>query len=86
MFISVYIEKGESVSMISFGINLRTIISYTQVSRNRNNIKILSKLGIRLFDTNGEPLPVSEVNQELMTALKRQDINKQRYIISHLEG
>ncbi|MEB9933806.1 hypothetical protein P4K88_11655 [Bacillus cereus] len=43
-------------------------------------------MGIRLFDTNGEPLPVSEVNQELMTALKRQDINKQRYIISHLEG
>ncbi|EJQ61474.1 hypothetical protein EXW32_29000 (plasmid) [Bacillus mycoides] len=72
--------------MISFGINLRTIISYTQESRNRNNIKIISQLGIKLFDIYGEPLPVSDVNRELVTALKRQDINKQRYIISHLEG
>ncbi|MFK4327565.1 hypothetical protein ABH948_003966 [Bacillus sp. RC218] len=72
--------------MISFGINLRTIISYTQDSRNRNNIKIISQLGIKLFDIYGEPLPVSDVNRELVTALKRQDINKQRYIISHLEG
>ncbi|MED1384142.1 hypothetical protein RVY75_27230 (plasmid) [Bacillus mycoides] len=71
--------------MISFGINLRTIISYTQESRNRNNIKIISQLGIKLFDIYGEPLPVSDVNRELVTALKRQDINKQRYIISHLE-
>ncbi|TKI84125.1 hypothetical protein [Bacillus mycoides] len=68
------------------GINLRTIISYTQESRNRNNIKILSRLGIKLFDIYGEPLPVADVNRELVTALKRQDINKQRYIISHLEG
>ncbi|MGW5955348.1 hypothetical protein [Bacillus mycoides] len=72
--------------MISFGINLRTIISYTQESRNRNNIKIISQLGIKLFDIYGEPLPVSDVNRELVTALKRKDINKQRYIISHLEG
>ncbi|MET7021721.1 hypothetical protein [Bacillus mycoides] len=72
--------------MISFGINLRTIISYTQESRNRNNIKIISQLGIKLFDIYGEPLPVSDVNRELVTALKRQDINKQQYIISHLEG
>ncbi|EJV75992.1 hypothetical protein [Bacillus cereus] len=72
--------------MIRFGINLRTIISYTQESRNRNNIKIISQLGIKLFDIYGEPLPVSDVNRELVTALKRQDINKQRYIISHLEG
>ncbi|EOO12759.1 hypothetical protein [Bacillus cereus] len=72
--------------MISFGINLRTIISYTQESRNRNNIKIISQLGIKLFDIYGEPLPVSDVNRELVTALKSQDINKQRYIISHLEG
>ncbi|MGI8282266.1 hypothetical protein [Bacillus mycoides] len=72
--------------MISFGINLRTIISYTQEIRNRNNIKIISQLGIKLFDIYGEPLPVSDVNRELVTALKRQDINKQRYIISHLEG
>lgn len=72
--------------MISFGINLRTIISYTQEIRNRNNIKIISQLGIKLFDIYGKPLPVSDVNRELVTALKRQDINKQRYIISHLEG
>ncbi|KZD39143.1 hypothetical protein B4083_2246 [Bacillus cereus] len=39
-----------------------------------------------MFDIYGEPLPVSDVNRELVTALKRKDINKQRYIISHLEG
>ncbi|MBC2686460.1 hypothetical protein HAU06_20505 [Bacillus toyonensis] len=72
--------------MISFGINLRNIISYTQESRNLNNIRILSKLGIRLFDTYGEPIPVSDVNRELVTALKRHDINTQRYILSHLQG
>lgn len=72
--------------MISFGVNLRTIISYTQESRNLNNIRILSKLGIRLFDTYGEPLPVSDVNRELVTALKCQDINTQRYMLSHLQG
>ncbi|AXK18445.1 hypothetical protein [Bacillus sp. COPE52] len=72
--------------MISFGINLRHIISYTQKSRNLNNIRILSKFGIRLFDILGEPLPVSDVNRELVTALKRQDINTQRYILSHLQG
>ncbi|ARJ22958.1 MULTISPECIES: hypothetical protein [Bacillus] len=72
--------------MISFGINLRNIISYTQESRNLNNIRILSKLGIRLFDIYGEPLLVSDVNRELVTALKRQDINTQRYILSHLQG
>ncbi|MBK5345565.1 hypothetical protein JFU03_21770 [Bacillus sp. TH44] len=72
--------------MISFGVNLRTIISYTQESRDLNNIRILSKLGIRLFDIYGERLPVSDVNRELVTALKRQDINTQRYILSHLQG
>jgi hypothetical protein len=73
--------------MISFGIsNLRHIISYTQESRNLNNIRILSKFGIRLFDIYGEPLLVSDVNRELVTALKRQDINTQRYILSHLQG
>ncbi|HDR7600964.1 TPA: hypothetical protein QCX65_004402 [Bacillus mycoides] len=72
--------------MISFGVNLRTIISYTQESRNLNNIRILSKLDIRLFDTYGEPLPVSDVNRELVTALKCQDINTQRYMLSHLQG
>ncbi|MDA1762368.1 hypothetical protein COK05_23215 [Bacillus cereus] len=72
--------------MISFGINLRHIISYTQESRNLNNIRILSKFGIRLFDIYGEPLPVSDVNRESVTALKRQDINTQRYILSHLQG
>lgn len=72
--------------MISFGINLRHIISYTQESRNLNNIRILSKFGIRLFDIYGEPLSVSDVNRELVTALKRQDINTQRYILSHLQG
>ncbi|MEN8646116.1 hypothetical protein ACS2MN_15425 [Bacillus cereus group sp. BceL062] len=72
--------------MISFGINLRHIISYTQESRNLNNIRILSKFGIRLFDIYGEPLPVSDVYRELVTALKRQDINTQRYILSRLQG
>nr|WP_255253909.1 hypothetical protein [Bacillus toyonensis] len=42
-------------------------------------------MGIRLFDIYGEPLPVSDVNRELVTALKHRDINTQRYILSHLQ-
>ncbi|MBJ7935330.1 hypothetical protein CN977_24955 [Bacillus thuringiensis] len=67
--------------MISFQINLKEIVIYTQETKNPHNMRMFEELGLQLFDNKGECISAEMTAISLKNILNRMDEKQANRII-----